>query len=146
MPNLLYFNFDHYFIGKKKSAESDLLFCLWLKFRPTENFKSFVFYCYYCRVTKISTDYFLCRLFFTDKVTNNLCVHLFLRIIFYWKTLKNPMKHRKITSENNINQENVEKSTLKFSWNKFSKIFSKIPYSRLPNRQGYQIGGSKLNK
>ena len=38
-------------VGKELSS-----FGLWLKFRPAKNFESFVFYCYYYRLTKISTD------------------------------------------------------------------------------------------
>ena len=52
-----------YLIGKKEVGWKWLNFWLWLKFRPTKNYKSFVFYCYYWRLTKFSTDYKLNRLF-----------------------------------------------------------------------------------
>ena len=51
-------SFVTYLIGKKEVGRK------WLKFWPTKNFKSFVFYCYHWRVTKILTDLNSCRLFF----------------------------------------------------------------------------------
>ena len=41
---------------KKEVGQKWLIFGLWLKFRPTKNFKCFVFYCYYWELTKFSTD------------------------------------------------------------------------------------------
>ena len=45
-----------YLIGKKEVSRKWLNFWPLIKFLPTKIFKPFVFYCYYWRVTKISTD------------------------------------------------------------------------------------------
>ena len=45
-----------YLVFKQKSVNSEYIFEHWLKFRPTQNFKSFVFFSNYWLLTKISTD------------------------------------------------------------------------------------------
>ena len=52
-----------------KKAEKWLKFLRLTKFRPAKIFKSFDFYCYYWRVTKISTDYVGSNFLYTNPLS-----------------------------------------------------------------------------
>ena len=61
--SLVYDTYNKYLLSVNiKSVEIDLIFGVRLNFRPTKNIKSFVFYCFDWRMTKISTGYILGRL------------------------------------------------------------------------------------